>query len=689
MDGLLLAAYMFPLVLLVSCTCSVMAFLLSLWAGFGPAMARAARRELGGHLPAWAVELLYQFFDNPPLKSVGGVVYPMLICCSIILTVGGSYSLGKVLYRKGGKGGWQFAQPLRGGIRFVVLQTVTWCLVALALTLPWLSVESIGVWAWLNWVPATTAALADGGDQSDKGTFGGLLVSSASLGMLCQSLVIVSLMVFDADSPAVSRRALNLREIETGTWNWDKMFGSSSQKFWWVFVGLQCLATLYAGLVAYLAEQHVAQGIIKNVMITVFIILFICSVALTNSVGGKWRHGEVAFHIYMPFRGGLGFMLLQAAGWVLFSFVIAICIAKLFVPAPAIEAFVAGAATLLGSLHGSSARDPAAFASALRPRMLPAAAVMALASQLCIVASLLFFNPQLAGKSLLVKQLERNRNRAGEPASSANASPAAAVSSFSSAAAAAAAAPAAAPASGRGPPSRRSRTPAREQSQPPQQQLLHEPQGELRGLGVEIDPSPRGRRSSSASASAGALERIVGKFKVANNPEKVLVEWSSGLRDWYSLEQLHKLVPDETAIAAALRVYASSSIGQLSDDDKAQQQQPVQQSAEARGRAAAAAAPSQSRARARTPEFNPQSAPVAEQEWEEMEDESGNVYWYCESTGKTSMEAPTAKPPTPQAAPATRRATNKQAAKKTAAKPEAAKQTTTKVTRGRSAAKAR
>jgi len=368
MDGMLFVAFFFPLILSAGILTSVLAFLFALWAGFGPELAQVIRSNYTNSGTTWSLGLALRVLDNPPLRQYGWIVYPVLLNIVLAACVFSTYSLGKLLYSKKG---WKFAQPMKGGLRFVLLQATLWTMFSVALILPWLTMEGVGILSVFN--------IVEDSGYGD-GSFGGLLVSSAALGMIVESLVVVALMVFDSSSKDLYSE--DLRTLEIGAWNWSRMFGKSSSVYWWLFMSLQTVITLYAGTMAVLAEKIVQNKVVECLMAMVFVALLCVAISVTNAVGGKWRHGAVAYHIFMPFRGGILFSVLQGIGWLLFS------------------AALLGAFIKIGGLFWLKEH-------AWHSGSLIYAGGLGFASQCIITASLVFFDPKKAGRSLLIRKIEQ------------------------------------------------------------------------------------------------------------------------------------------------------------------------------------------------------------------------------------------------------------------------------------------
>jgi len=542
MDGMLFVAFFFPLVLCLGVVFSFVGFLLALWAGFGAPIGDFVGEKLQYvAVPEWVSSLIVTVLKNPPFKAVGWFVYPLLLNSICLATVFGTYSLGNVLYRSRG---WKFNQPMKGGLRFVLLQSMLWSTVAVALVLPWLSLESIGLLNHFGLVPESK--------KDNSNSFGGLLVCGAALGMLSESLVIVGLMAFDDGSNKLSRDAF--RTLETGNWNWNKMFGESSHTFWWMFILVQCSMVLYAGALAFLADE-VKNNVIQTMMLMVFVALLAVALALTNAVGGKWRHGEDNFHIIMPGRGGPIFMLFQGLGWTSFAAVLLVVISKLF--------------GITKDQYLSLSEENLFVSTLFGKGIMVTAGVLAIFSELFIAASLLLFDPNKAGDSSLLQTLDRHDHS-------------------------------------------KKKKKAKEKA------------------------GRKAKRTTKADKKEETelweIERIIGKRPVRNDSSgsfEFLVQWHqpAGKVTWVLSGALFSRV-ERKRVDEAISAYEthSAQYGNISDDETSTEVRRSRKTARRRHRG-----------RSKTPKPGSRKNEEKAYEWEECEDEMGNVFYYCLTTGETAQ----------------------------------------------------
>jgi len=552
MDGMLFVAFFFPLILCGSVILSAAGFFLSLWFSFGGHAADWLKQVDGE--PSNMRSALMTVLRHPPMKSYGWFVYPLVMNLITVSTVVGTYSLGKVLYHKKG---WKFNQPMAGGIRFVLLQALLWTVFAISLSLPWLSVKGIGILERLDVLKHS---------EADKASFGGLLVASSALGMLSESLVIVALMVFDSNSSSeFSRKDLAL--LDTGRWNFQKLFGSSSQKLWWVFIGLQSSMALYACTIAFLAESNaISNGPIRGLLMMVSVSILAVATAFTNAVGGKWRYGEDKYHIYMPMRGGKVFAAIQAIGWLLFAFVWIIVLHTLV----------------------SVAYEAKTLAN---KGVLATAGVMGFIAQLLIALSLLFFDPKKAGSSKLAEQLSSEQLSSEQEAQQENTT--------------------------------RSARKRRANSQLRKRTRSKTP---VRRTKPELD---------------WTLDRIMGVRPALAGKKEFLVQWRSPTQfsSWIMEGPLLDRVNHE-AVQAAIDAYEkmSSEIGLDSEDETGKEEDDIHEEVvvtTTRRQRFKRSGPRRKRSKGK-PDKSNEDPQDQEMEWEECEDEVGNTYYYCVTTGQTT-----------------------------------------------------
>ncbi len=374
MDGMLFLVYFFPLIVAGSFIISFITFILTLWIGFSEDIQASIQNYLVDNVnPFTTTYLSFKLYDknrgyihdglfnymialagNPPFQNTL-YFYPLLVSISTILTVTLIYHYGGIL--RHGNAGWKFLQFGRGGIRFVILQIVTWTTLAFSVILPWTDVDDLG---WFPMFGLTEPA------SKDKHAHAGLVVAGAALGMLSNTTNILGLMSFDSSE---TRERMRLRRLETGKWKWN-IFGNG-KSWWWMFMGLQWALVLFSFALAYVSESKLRNNLVQAIVLMVFTTALAYAVSITNLIGGKWMHGEKVFRSFMPLEGGAVFALLQALGWMSFAFALALTLSKLL-------SLVFGETAASGVLSNVSIT----FAGSL-----------GIVSYLLIFTSILFFDP--------------------------------------------------------------------------------------------------------------------------------------------------------------------------------------------------------------------------------------------------------------------------------------------------------
>jgi len=294
------------------------------------------------------------------LQTPVSLFWSILVSGVTLWTVFTTYGLGGAAMH--GKNGWKFVQPGVGGLRFIIVQIMTWMTATLSISMPWVNLKNIG---WLS----SFGVIAD--DELDPASHRGLLVVGSALGMLSNTFCVLGLMSFNPKEkvPKAKIDKANIdkarRRFEFGKWKWN-IFGDS-EAWWWLFLILQGTLVIFSWQLAVMIEMNktMKNNIVQSLLLMVATSLLAVPLALTNAVAGKWRHGERKYRLTMPFQGGAMFVTLQALGWALF------------------------ASASLGSLmklYSTATASTAKFS-------ISTTAALGLVSYLCIVASLFWFDP--------------------------------------------------------------------------------------------------------------------------------------------------------------------------------------------------------------------------------------------------------------------------------------------------------
>ena len=205
---------------------------------------------------------------------------------------------GKAQFR----GRFPLFQPLKGGVRFVVLQIIGWTFFGLFITIPALPF----VFATLY----PTLAIE------------GLAVAAGAAAVLSEITVVTSLFFYRPHGPPASPSPADVVTEKHGLRAF--LITESGKRWWTSFIGLQVLLTLVGLGLSVLADlvQHASWVWMFIGLFTVS--CFALSAFLTYGVAGPWRHHLSEWKFYQPGIGGVKFVALQAFSWALFS--IAMCI---------------------------------------------------------------------------------------------------------------------------------------------------------------------------------------------------------------------------------------------------------------------------------------------------------------------------------------------------------------------------
>ncbi|KAH9255510.1 hypothetical protein BASA81_006327 [Batrachochytrium salamandrivorans] len=307
MDGMLLVTFFFPALAVFNFTLSIVTFLLTLFISYGPEVYRTLEAtvvDLVPHLVAPNAAIQSKLVSSQHHQS-SSFFWSMFVSCVTIWTTLTTYGFGGAA--RHGKSGWRFVQPGRGGVRYVLLQWLTWTTAALSIAMPWTTLKSFGWLALLGVVPD---------HEQDPASLRGLLVVGSALGILANTYCFIGLMMFGGD-----------RGNAKFKWN---LLGSSKM-WWWLFLMLQSTLVVSSWQLAIMMEiqPEGVNNLVQRLLLCVVALLLAVPIGLTNSVGGKWKHGEKKFHLSMPFQGGKMFALLQALGWTSFALTMASLIAKM------------------------------------------------------------------------------------------------------------------------------------------------------------------------------------------------------------------------------------------------------------------------------------------------------------------------------------------------------------------------
>ena len=242
-----------------------------------------------------------------------------VVCIPLTYGVG-----GWLLY--GPTAGWKFFQPGVGGARFVALNGMGWSLYALSVTTsvynlyrhePVLSTLSLstGLWAYCLMVAALLTYRN-----------GNLSRPLSESGILSVSL---------ESPPEATLRAEASRQF-TSSATADKVFADEMEElirdshtpidFFWLFIGLQscvCAAATFLNWCAFIRStpDNIVWRMLANL---ISLCIYSCSLFVTHSLGGHWKHFDEGFTFWQPGKGGAPFVWRQAVGWSTFGLTIVI-----------------------------------------------------------------------------------------------------------------------------------------------------------------------------------------------------------------------------------------------------------------------------------------------------------------------------------------------------------------------------
>jgi hypothetical protein len=359
MDGMLLVTFFFPVLVTVNITLSVITFLLSLIVSFGPEIVQILVDMLKSNpntsdYASLVTDLLGEIPSVEDSKKPLSVFWSIFVSGVTVWTTLSTYGVGGAA--RHGKKGWRFVQPGVGGVRFILVQVMTWVTMAASIAMPWTTLKDFG---WLT----VLGVVAD--KEKDPASHRGLLVVGSALGMLANTFVVLGLMSFDPKEKMIENLNRKRRNFEVGKWKWN-LFGDS-EAWWWLFLILQGTFVVFSWQLAVMIEMSstVKNNIVESLLLMVVTSLLAVPLALTNAVAGKWRHGERNYRLSMPCQGGPIFVVLQGFGWALFASAFVVTLAKLYSTATASNTKVSISST----------------------------ASLGFVSYLCIVASLFYFDP--------------------------------------------------------------------------------------------------------------------------------------------------------------------------------------------------------------------------------------------------------------------------------------------------------
>jgi len=243
-------------------------------------------------------------------KQRNGVALVAVVIVGILCSALGLFTLlVPVTYLAGGQllyasHGWQSWQPGVGGVRFVALNAVSWALYAVALLI------------------------------NGSNLFLGDLVLTLfgfGVGMISYSLMVAALLTYQNDAATRAREQVSvpsdaeLKNPGSRTFNEDLEKsallhnGEGPTDLWWLFIGINTAVCICAAVIAGVADYRANYAIIRMGATALVMAMVAVSTALTNAIGGQWKHVDAGFMAFQPGKGGPTFVFMQGVGWTLFS----------------------------------------------------------------------------------------------------------------------------------------------------------------------------------------------------------------------------------------------------------------------------------------------------------------------------------------------------------------------------------
>ncbi len=276
-----------------------------------------------------------------------------------------TYALGgQILYNDNG---WKPFQPGVGGARFIALNGLGWTLYSVHL-----------IMMGTNFV------------------VGDLLLSVATfgMGMMSYGLMVSSLLTYQNDTATKERNKVQVAVPSEEKLKHDRTFnealeqsallhnGEGPTDLWWLFIGFQTMLSIVGTWIAIASDIHARFAILKFIGGLIALWTLSAATAVTHALGGQWRHLDSGFKAFMPGKGGHKFVALQGGGWATFSI-----------------------GQLLGliALFGMLMNKPI-----LPGPILSIGSILSLIGQICIAASLFFFETPLKDSSSASAPLSRS-----------------------------------------------------------------------------------------------------------------------------------------------------------------------------------------------------------------------------------------------------------------------------------------
>ena len=253
---------------------------------------------------------------------------------------------------------WNWFQPLKGGIRFVIFQALGWSFFALSFLLPAIP------WIAAYFYPGLVLK--------------GLTVAGGAAAVISQLLMISSLLSYkkpsatrnkendnydgdvsdnadntsdnDNNNNSNNNNRAHARIVNQRFSHLHTFVHSDSGKIWWKsFLGIQVALVFVGCCVAVVADLLMTEHGMQWIGACFSLSCVAIGVGVTHGVGGSWRYFQDQWSFFLP-GGSYIFLLLQSIGWFFFVISALIFILQIFQFNDAPQLVTAGVSGLLAEV---------------------------------------------------------------------------------------------------------------------------------------------------------------------------------------------------------------------------------------------------------------------------------------------------------------------------------------------------
>jgi hypothetical protein len=213
--------------------------------------------------------------------------------CVTIFSFSATYLIaGKIKYQSE----FQWWQPFRGGIRFVLLQAAAWMFFSVSLLLPLSPFVAAVVY------PRTAVV--------------GFSLCGGASALLGQVAMMCSLPLFS--HVHVSHPDATPKRPTSPQAEW-----FADEQWWGWFIAVQVFVAC-AGFLLSVISESVGKGVSTDddpswVLGLFALFCVVLSTTLTHGIGGRWMHRRSHWCFFQPGEGGARFVALQGLSWTCFS----------------------------------------------------------------------------------------------------------------------------------------------------------------------------------------------------------------------------------------------------------------------------------------------------------------------------------------------------------------------------------